>query len=173
MVANLCVICHLAPTRVDYAVEVAHLRSLAGVRERAMLLRDCPREEEAAMRSRLSAAGLRDLEVLAKVLVETCVRNSELENLHAGTFPSSQAGDFSDVKVVTPYGEIPWARLSRISVAEMKVLMIDVVDRVFTYFRYPEEFGRIGGAARWDRPKLHPDLMRAIRRRRARARRDD
>ena len=125
------------------------------------------------MSSRLSGAERRDREQLAKALIETCVRNSELEILHAGTFPSSLAGDFSDVKVVTPYGEMPWARLSRISDAEMKVLMVDVVDRVFTYLRYPEEFGRIGGAARWDRPKLHPDLMRAIRRRRARARRGD
>ena len=73
--------------------------------------------------------------------------------------------------VITPYGEIPWNRLSRISDAEMKVLMIDVVDRVFTYLRYPEELARIGGAARWDRPKLHPDMMRAIRRRRSRMRR--
>jgi hypothetical protein len=120
------------------------------------------------MRSRLSAAGRRDLEVLAKVLVETCMRNSELENLHAGTFPSSETGDFSDVKVVTPYGEIPWHRLARISDEEMKVLMIDIVDRVFTYLRYPEELARLGDAARWDRPKLHPDMMRGIRRRRAR-----
>jgi hypothetical protein len=57
--------------------------------------------------SRLTAAAHRDLEVFAKSLVETCVRNSELETLHAGITPSSAAGDFSDVKAVTPYGEIP------------------------------------------------------------------
>ncbi|TAL36096.1 MAG: hypothetical protein EPN98_05480 [Phenylobacterium sp.] len=122
------------------------------------------------MSSGPTAAESRDLELLAKALVETCMRNSELENLHAGRFPSSERGDFSDVKVVTPYGEIPWPQLSRISDAEMKVLMIDVVDRVFTYLSFPEELARIGGAARWDRPKLHPDMMRAIRRR-AKARR--
>ncbi len=122
------------------------------------------------MSSGPTAAERRDLELLAKALVETCMRNSELENLHAGEFPSSERGDFSDVKVVTPYGEIPWPQLSRISDAEMKVLMIDVVDRVFTYLSFPEELARIGGAARWDRPKLHPDMMRAIRRR-AKARR--
>jgi hypothetical protein len=43
--------------------------------------------------------------------------------------------------------------------------MIDVVDRVFTYLRYPEELARLGGAARWNRPKLHPDMMRVVRRR--------
>ena len=122
------------------------------------------------MSSRLSATARRDVERLALVLVETCVRNSELENLHAGVTPSSATGDFSDVKVVTPYGEIPWARLSRISDVEMKALMIDVVDRVYTYLRYPEELAQLRGAARWDRPKLHPGMMTVVRRRRARAR---
>jgi len=43
-------------------------------------------------------------------LVEQCVRNTGLEDLHAGVAPSSATGDYSDVKVVTPYGEIPWTR---------------------------------------------------------------
>jgi hypothetical protein len=120
--------------------------------------------------SRLTPAARRDLETFAKSLVETCVRNSELENLHSGTTPSSAAGDYSDVKVVTPYGEIPWAELSRISDVEMKALMIDVVDRVYTYLRYPEHLARLTDAARWNRPKLHPDMMVVVRRRRARAR---
>jgi hypothetical protein len=30
------------------------------------------------------------------------MRNSELENLHAGVTPSSATGDYTDVKVVTP-----------------------------------------------------------------------
>lgn len=47
---------------------------------------------------------------LALALVETCVRNSRLEELHTGISPDSAVGDYSDVKVVTPYGDIPWAR---------------------------------------------------------------
>jgi hypothetical protein len=120
--------------------------------------------------SRLTAAARRDLKVFAKSLVETCMRNSELENLHAGITPDSATGDYTDVKVVTPYGEIPWAQLSRISDAEMKVLMIDVVDRVYTYLRYPEALVRLGGAAVWDRSKLHPGMMTVVRRKLARAR---
>jgi hypothetical protein len=120
--------------------------------------------------TRLTAAARRDLEVFAKSIVETCMRNSELENLHAGVTPSSATGDYTDVKVVTPYGEIPWAQLSRISDAEMKVLMIDVVDRVYTYLRYPQALARLGGATAWERPKLHPDMMNVVRRKRARAR---
>jgi len=107
-----------------------------------------------------------ELENLALVLVETGIRNSILEELHAGVVPASATGDYSDVKVVTPYGEIPWARLSRISDEEMKALMIDVVDRVYTLLRYPDELARIGGAGRWNRPKLHQGLMQAVRRRR-------
>src|SRR5438093_9756136 len=49
-----------------------------------------------------------------------CVRNSSLEELHAGTFPSSKTGDYTDVKVVSPYGEIAWNQLGRISDEEMK-----------------------------------------------------
>jgi hypothetical protein len=44
----------------------------------------------------------RNLARLAKALVETCVRNTVLEDLHAGIFQGSEAGDYSDVKVVPP-----------------------------------------------------------------------
>jgi hypothetical protein len=33
-----------------------------------------------------------------------CVRNTKLEDLHAGIAPSAQSEDFSDVKVVFRYG---------------------------------------------------------------------
>jgi hypothetical protein len=65
---------------------------------------------------------------LAKRMARDCFRNTILEDFHAGKVPSSQTGDCSDVKVVTPYGEIQWNALSRITDAEMRALMIDVVD---------------------------------------------
>ncbi len=68
---------------------------------------------------------------LAKYLVQRCFRNSALEDLHAGTAPDSRAGDYSDVVVATPFGEIPWRRLSRLDDGEMKSLMIDVVQRAY------------------------------------------
>ena len=70
---------------------------------------------------------------LAKLMALECFRNSGLEDLHAGIYPSSQSGDYSDVKVVTPYGEISWERLGRVSDDEMKMLMIDVVDRCYEF----------------------------------------
>lgn len=80
---------------------------------------------------------------LAKYLVQRCVRNSVLEDLHAGTAPDSKAGDYSDVVVVTPFGEIPWRRLSRFDDAEMKTLMIDVVQKTYEFIRelFDEKLG--------------------------------
>ena len=77
---------------------------------------------------------------LAKAIAALCVRNTFLEDLHGGATPSSQTGDFSDVKVVTPFGEIPWGKLSRISDSEMQRLMKEVVDKVFTSHASPEFF---------------------------------
>ena len=70
---------------------------------------------------------------LAKYLVLQCVRNSMLEDLHAGISPTSARGDYSDVNVSTPYGVIPWLKVSRLSDDEMKRLMIDVVNRAYRF----------------------------------------
>lgn len=103
-------------------------------------------------------------------LVETAVRNSRLEELHTGISPESATGDYSDVKVVTPYGDIPWARLSRLDDEEMKALMIEVVDRVYTVLTHPEPFMMLMGAQSWNRPALDPAMMDAVARHRAKAR---
>src|SRR2546430_5504185 len=70
---------------------------------------------------------------LAKLMASHCFRNSMLEDFHAGTVPSSRSADYSDVKVVTPYGEIGWNDLSRVSDKEMKSLMIDAVNRSYRF----------------------------------------
>lgn len=110
----------------------------------------------------------RGLEQLALSIVETCVRNTALEDLHAGRFPRSVSGDHSDVRVVTPYGDIAWTEVSRISDAEMKTLMVEIVDRVFTYLNFPEAMtGLRSSTAAWDRPKLDEAIMKRVRRLRA------
>jgi len=68
----------------------------------------------------------------AKAIVALAFRNGPLEGLHAGITPSSKVGDGSDIKAVSPYGEIPWAKLSRISDAEMKPLIQFAVNKVYT-----------------------------------------
>lgn len=106
----------------------------------------------------------RALQRLTLALVESCVRNSVLEDWHAGRTVISPAGDFSDVKIVSPAGEMPYLEASRISDAEMKALMKQVVDAVFTFLSYPEQPIRLGGAARWDKPKLNAAMVAGIQR---------
>src|ERR1700736_177467 len=95
---------------------------------------------------------------LAKAITALCVRNTFLEDLHSGTTPASKTGDYSEVKVVTPYGEISWQKLSRISDEEMKRLMKEIVDKVYTFLCRQDEtafvkpFIELGCryTARWD-----------------------
>lgn len=53
------------------------------------------------------------LKKLAKAYALLAVRNTFLEDLHAGKAPDTETGDYSDVKIVTPTQEIPWNELSR------------------------------------------------------------
>src|SRR5215813_10616238 len=70
---------------------------------------------------------------LAKIMARDCFRNTKLEEFHGGIYPSSDAGDYSDVKVVSSFGEIPWTKVSRLSDEEMKALMIDVVNHCYQF----------------------------------------
>jgi hypothetical protein len=104
---------------------------------------------------------------LAKAITAICVRNGFLEDLHSGITPSSKCGDYSDVKVVTPYGEIPWEDVSRISDEEMKRLMKGIVNQVYAFLcqqedhEFLEAFIRMGSrfTARWDEPELPEDVV--------------
>lgn len=71
------------------------------------------------------------LKRLAKYLALYCVRNTYLEDLHAGSVPDSACGDRSDVRVLTPTRGIPWPEVSRLDNAEMKRLMVEVVNRCY------------------------------------------
>lgn len=116
--------------------------------------------------------------LLAKAIAVLCVRNTFLEDLPSGITPSSQSGAYSDVKVVTPYGEIPWHKLSRLSDDEMKRLMKEIVDKIYTYLCRLEEpesleaFLRLGDmyASRWDDPRLAEDFVLPVKRSRRKPR---
>ncbi len=104
---------------------------------------------------------------LAKAITAMCVRNGFLEDLHSGITPSSKTGDYSDVKVVTPYGEIPWQDVSRISDEEMKRLIKGIVNQIYRFLCHQEDeefleaFIRAGSryAAKWDEPELPEDVV--------------
>jgi len=101
---------------------------------------------------------------IAKTLTMMCVRNTFLEDLHAGKCPISKTGDYTDVKVIDGEGrEIPWNELSRLNDAEMKTLMKQIVNRVYTYFiraedsRFQASVEKWGAVVdRWDEPE--PEL---------------
>ena len=106
---------------------------------------------------------------LAKAMAMVCVRNTMLEDLHAGRVPVTKTGDFSDVFVVDAEGNrIPWTEVSRFDDDEMRDIMRQMVNRLYTFnLRIDEpEFqamvARWLGATRgWDEPTLDPDLARS------------
>ena len=100
---------------------------------------------------------------LAKAITAYSFRNTEaIEDIHAGTSPVSNTGDFSDVYVVDANGrKIPWNEASRISQVEMKELMQTAVSRVYAVLSHEgdEVFEKdvLGHALAytrgWDEPK--------------------
>ena len=101
---------------------------------------------------------------MAKTLAMMCVRNTGLETLHAGVVPVTQTGDYSDVRVIDADGrEIAWNDVSHLDDDQMRALMKEIVNRLYTFnisiddpdFRNSvDRWARI--AERWDEPD--PDL---------------
>jgi len=116
----------------------------------------------------------RGVKTLSRALAVLAVRNGFLEDLHAGKVLISEVGDFSDVTVVTPGGEIRWEELSRLNNDEMKKLMKQVVDRLYTILlpvlrgdesEELERLIRLGDryAANWDDAALDEALCEMMR----------
>ena len=101
---------------------------------------------------------------MAKTLAMMCVRDTGLETLHAGIVPVTHAGDYSDVRVIDADGrEIGWNAVSHLDDDQMRALMKEIVNRVFTFYISidDEEFrDRVDRwarlADRWDEP--HDDI---------------
>ena len=71
---------------------------------------------------------------LAKLMVMMCVRNTGLETLHAGLIPVTLTGDYSDVFVLDADGrKIPWAEVSHFDDDQMRALMREIVNRLYTF----------------------------------------
>lgn len=104
---------------------------------------------------------------LAKVMAMMCVRNTKLEDIHAGVVPVTKTGDYSDVVVVDADGRrIPWTEVSHIDDDQMRELMKDVVNRLYTFqIRIDEpEFQAwvdrwAAVAKKWDDPELSPPIV--------------
>ena len=102
----------------------------------------------------------------AQMIAAICVRNTHLENLHSGISVTSETGDYSDVKVVTPSGEIPWNEISRFNDEDMKILMKQVVDKIYTFLQHNNDpvfldnfmSHAISFVQNWDEPKIDKSL---------------
>ncbi|GAB4390830.1 hypothetical protein [Albidovulum sp.] len=103
---------------------------------------------------------------LARVMAVACVRNTRLEDLHTGQVPVSHAGDGSDIIVTDADGNrIPWSEIARIDDDEMRALMREIVDRLYTFHlridepAFRAEIDRWAAmTAKWDTPKPDPVL---------------
>jgi len=104
---------------------------------------------------------------LAKVMALMCVRNTKLEDIHAGRSPISETGDYSDVFVHDAQGrKIPWTDVSHIDDAEMKALMKEVVNHLYTFLLHIDDpdfqalMERWATVSRkWDEPELEPSFL--------------
>ena len=71
---------------------------------------------------------------MAKTLAMMCVRNTGIETLHAGIVPVTHAGDYSDVRVIDADGrEIAWNDVSHLDDDQMRALMREIVNRLYTF----------------------------------------
>lgn len=104
---------------------------------------------------------------LAKIMAMLCVRNTHIENIHAGLTPVTHTGDWSDVTVVDANGRrIPWTEVSHISDDEMRDLMRDIVNRLYTFHlcaddpKLQAEIEKwMAVAGKWDEPEIDQRMV--------------
>ena len=109
---------------------------------------------------------------ISKSMAVMCVRNTTLEDIHAGIEPVSHTGDFSDVVVIDANGRrIPWPEVSRIGNDEMGNLMRQVVNRLYTFQAKAHDLHfvammdrALAEAWRWDEPELDEIILSGSRR---------
>jgi len=107
---------------------------------------------------------------LSKIMAMICIRNTRLEDLHAGLQPVTLTGDYSDVSVVDATGQtIPWRNVSHINDAQMADLMRDIVNRLFTFHMrrddpsFRDHLDRwMAAAGKWDNPTLDTAFLAAV-----------
>ena len=118
---------------------------------------------------------------ISKSMAVMCVRNTMLEDIHAGIEPVTRTGDFTDVVVIDADGRrLPWPEVSRIGTDEMGRLMRQVVNRLYTFQAKADDphFVRmmdraLAEAGRWDEPELDEIILSTIASSRRRAEEGD
>ena len=114
---------------------------------------------------------------MSKSMAVMCVRNTVLEDIHGGTEPVSHTGDFSDLVVTDANGRrTPWTEVLRIGQDEMRDLMRQVVNRLYTFQAKAQDLHfvtmmdrALAEAWRWDEPELDEVFLSAVASSRRRA----
>ena len=109
---------------------------------------------------------------LAKTMAMMCVRNTMLEDIHAGLTPVTRTGDYSDVMVIDADGrKIPWPEVSHFDDDAMRDLMRQVVNRLYSFQLLAADPGFQRWMARWetvarkwDEPELDEGFLKAVER---------
>ena len=113
---------------------------------------------------------------LAKAMAVMCVRNTILEDFHGGIHPVTHTGDFSDVLVIDANDRrIPWTKVAHIEQNDMRELMRQIVNRLYTINLNTGDMDFLGmldraamEAGEWDEPELDEVTMKGLERRRKR-----
>ncbi len=113
---------------------------------------------------------------LAKAMAVMCFRNTVLEDIHYGVHPVTHTGDFSDVVVIDANGRrFPWTKVAHIEQDEMRELMRQFVNRLYTVNLKAGEMDFLGmldwaarKAGKWDEPDLDEVTTRGLEQRRKR-----
>ena len=107
---------------------------------------------------------------LAKLMAILCVRNTGIEDLHAGTIPVTHTGDFSDVFVTDADGRrMACGDVSHMDDDAMRDLMRQIVYRLYTFHmnrddpQFRDQLDRwLAISGTWDDPKLDEVLLAVI-----------
>ncbi len=107
---------------------------------------------------------------LSKIMAMICIRNTRLEDLHAGVQPVTLTGDYSDVRVIDGAGQtIPWHQVSHIDDLQMATLMREVVNRLYTFHMrrddpsFRDHLDRwMTASNKWDNPVLDTAFLEAV-----------
>jgi hypothetical protein len=105
---------------------------------------------------------------LAKTMAMLCVRNTHLETIHAGKTPITRTGDWSDVTVVDADGNsVPWTEVSHITDDDMRDLLRDIVNRLYTFHLCADDPGLqaeierwMPVAGKWDAPEIDQRMLK-------------
>ena len=107
---------------------------------------------------------------LSKIMAMICIRNTRLEDLHAGMQSVTLTGDYSDVSVVDGTRQtIPWRKVSHIDDAKMADLMREIVNRLFIFYMrrddhsFRDHLDRwMTASDRWDNPALDTAFLDVV-----------